>query len=54
MDKLLSNETGIPVYVSEQAITAVALGTGKALEYLDKLKGKSSLVSNAILKTERR
>jgi rod shape-determining protein MreB len=54
LDKLLSNETGIPVYVSEQAITAVALGTGKALEYLDKLKGKSSLVSNAILKTERR
>lgn len=54
LDKLLSQETGIPVYVSENAITAVALGTGKALEYLDKLKGKSTLVSDAILKTERR
>ena len=41
------------MYVSEQAITAVALGTSKALEYLDKLK--EILVSiNAILKTERR
>jgi rod shape-determining protein MreB len=54
LDKLLSQETGIPVYVSEHAITAVALGTGKALQYLDKLKGKSPLVSDAILRTERR
>ncbi|NLG85749.1 MAG: rod shape-determining protein [Firmicutes bacterium] len=54
LDKLLAEETGIPVYVSENAITAVALGTGKALEYLDKLKGKTTLVSEAILKTERR
>ncbi|MGI6128788.1 MAG: rod shape-determining protein [bacterium] len=54
LDKLLAKETSIPVYVSDNAITAVALGTGKALEYLDKLKGKSSLVSDAILKTERR
>ena len=54
LDKLLAEETGIPVHVSENAITAVALGTGKALEYLDKLKGKSTLVSDAILRTERR
>lgn len=54
LDKLLAEKTGIPVYVSENAITAVALGTGKALEYLDKLKGKTTLVSEAILKTERR
>lgn len=54
LDKLLSEETGIPVYVSENAITAVALGTGKALEYLDKLKGKSTLMSDVILRSERR
>ncbi len=54
LDKLLSQETGIPVYISENATTAVALGTGKALEYLDKLKGKSTLVSDVILRTERR
>ena len=54
LDTLFSQELGIPVYVSEQALTAVALGTGKALEYLDKLKGKPPLVFEAILRAERR
>lgn len=50
LDKLLSQETGIPVHVSENAVTAVALGTGRALEYMDKLRGKASFVSEVLLK----
>ncbi|CDI48376.1 rod shape-determining protein [Clostridium tetani] len=37
LDKLISEVTHVPVYVSEEAVTCVAIGTGKMLEYLDKL-----------------
>ena len=38
LDKLLSEETGMPVHVAEEALTAVALGTGKVLSELKYLK----------------
>ena len=37
LDKLISKVSHVPVYVSEEAVTCVAIGTGKMLEYLDKL-----------------
>ncbi len=37
MDKLISEETGIPVFISEQPLDCVALGTGKVLEEIDTL-----------------
>jgi rod shape-determining protein MreB len=40
LDKLLSEETGLPVHIADEALTAVALGTGKVLteiKYLKKL-----------------
>lgn len=37
LDKLLQKRTGIPVYVAEEAISCVAVGTGKALEHFDVL-----------------
>ncbi len=37
--KLISSETGVPAYLAEDPIGSVAKGTGKALEYLDKLAG---------------
>ncbi len=37
-DKLLHEETGIPVRVAEEPISCVAIGAGKALEELDALK----------------
>ena len=40
LDKLISQETGLPVFVADDPVTAVALGTGKVLEefrYLKKL-----------------
>lgn len=37
LDKLISEITKVPVYVADNSISCVALGTGKALEYLDKI-----------------
>jgi rod shape-determining protein MreB and related proteins len=37
LDKLLMEETGLPVIVADEPLTCVALGGGKALELLDEL-----------------
>lgn len=37
LHKLISKVSHVPVCVSEEAVTCVAIGTGKMLEYLDKL-----------------
>jgi len=39
LDKLIAKKTNIPVYVAEDPVSCVALGAGKALEYLDANKG---------------
>ena len=41
LDKLLQEKTGINVMIAEDAISCVALGTGKALDNLDALDGKT-------------
>ena len=41
LDKLLQEETGINVMIAEDAVSCVALGTGKALDNLDTLDGKA-------------
>jgi len=38
MDKLLSQETGVPAYVADEALLCVAKGTGVALDNLDSYK----------------
>lgn len=38
IDKLLSEETGLPVNVADDPLSAVALGTGRVLDELDVLK----------------
>jgi len=38
LDKLVSQKTGIPVFVTDEPLNAVVRGTGKALEDLEKLK----------------
>ncbi len=40
LDKALIKETGLPVFVAPNPLLAVCLGTGKALEYLDRFKRK--------------
>ena len=43
VDKALIKETGLPVIVAPNPLLAVCLGTGKALEYLDKFKKRKAL-----------
>jgi rod shape-determining protein MreB and related proteins len=38
LDKLIQKETGIPTYLAEDPLSCVALGTGKALDSIDKLE----------------
>ena len=40
LDKLLQEKTGINVMIAQDAVSCVALGTGKALDNLDSLDGK--------------
>ncbi len=37
LDQLLARETGIPVRLCEDPLTAVVLGAGQALDQIDKL-----------------
>ena len=41
LDKLLQDQLGINVMIAQDSISCVALGTGKALDNLDSLEGKS-------------
>ena len=38
LDKLISIETGMPVYIAEEPLDCVVRGTGKTLEDLERLK----------------
>ena len=38
LDKLIAEETGLPVHIAEDPLTAVALGTGKMLSEIRYLK----------------
>ncbi|MBV7272329.1 rod shape-determining protein [Clostridiaceae bacterium UIB06] len=38
LSNLIQEVTKVPVYVAEEAVSCVALGTGKVLEYLDKME----------------
>lgn len=40
LDKLLQEKTGINVMIAQDAVSCVALGTGKALDNLDSLEGR--------------
>ena len=39
LDRLLLEETGLPIHVAEDPLTCVARGSGIALERMDKLGG---------------
>ena len=42
LDKLLQEKTGINVMIAQDTVSCVALGTGKALDNLDALEGKTT------------
>ena len=48
LDRLLRKETGMPVYVSDSALSCVALGTGIAVEHVDIYKKGFMAASNRI------
>ncbi|NLN07274.1 MAG: rod shape-determining protein MreB [Firmicutes bacterium] len=50
MDKLLARETGVNVYLADDPVSCVAIGTGRALEQLDKLE--HTLISQRRLGTQ--
>ncbi|MBP9866244.1 MAG: rod shape-determining protein, partial [Candidatus Omnitrophica bacterium] len=45
LDKLVSEETGLPVHIADDPLTAIALGTGRYLNDFNLLR-KLSLNSN--------
>jgi rod shape-determining protein MreB and related proteins len=45
LDRLLSKETGLPVHIAEDALSAVALGTGKTLDQFHYLREMRSAKS---------
>lgn len=47
LDTLMREETGLPIHVAEDAISCVALGTGKALSMMDVIH-KSGLVTRRV------
>ena len=47
LDELIRRETGIPAVVSDDPLSCVAIGTGRALEYLDKTGRKRSVLSDS-------
>ena len=47
LDRVLNEATGIPVYLSDDPLSCVAVGTGKALDSLDKLKDSLTTLQKA-------
>ncbi|GAB7386553.1 cell shape-determining protein MreB [Bacillaceae bacterium] len=47
LDKLLSQETGMPVLVAENALDCVAIGTGRALENIHLLKSNGGITGRS-------
>jgi rod shape-determining protein MreB len=45
LDKCLIKETGLPVIIAPNPLLAVCLGTGKALDHLEKYKRRKAMVS---------
>ncbi len=45
LDKLLAEETGLPVHVAENPVTAVALGVGKGLDNIRYLRNRIAISS---------
>ena len=43
LDKLLAEETGLPVHVADNPVTAVALGVGKSLDNINYLRTRIAI-----------
>lgn len=48
LDKVISEETKIPVFVTDEPLESVAIGTGKSLDYIDQFRSAPSVSSRAL------
>ncbi len=48
LDKVISDETKIPVFVTDEPLESVAIGTGKSLDYIDQFRSAPSVSSRAL------
>ncbi|UUI38232.1 rod shape-determining protein [Oceanobacillus oncorhynchi] len=48
LDKVISDETKIPVFVTEEPLESVAIGTGKSLDYIEQFRSAPSVSSRAL------
>jgi hypothetical protein len=51
LDKLLSEQTGLPVHVAEDPLSAVAEGTGKCLNEIKFLRQVASAPARSVTRT---
>jgi len=47
LDRLLAEETGLPVHIAENPVTAVCLGVGKGLENVRYLKSRIAVTAKS-------
>ena len=40
LDKVISDETHMPVFIAEDPLDCVAIGTGKALDHIDLIRSQ--------------
>ncbi len=45
IDEVISDETKMPTFVAEEPLDSVAIGTGKALEYIDQFRTQPKISS---------
>lgn len=45
IDKLISEETDVPVFITDQPLESVAIGTGKSLDYLQHFRNNPNVAS---------
>jgi rod shape-determining protein MreB and related proteins len=48
LDQVVSDETKIPVFVAENPLESVAIGTGKSLEYIQQFRSSPSVSSRPL------
>ena len=48
LDKVISDETKIPAFVTEEPLESVAIGTGKSLDYIEQFRSATSVSSRAL------
>lgn len=49
IDRVISDETNIPVFIADEALDCVAIGTGESLQYMDHFKKSASVISRHYL-----